>query len=496
MPLTGAHRPLPRVTLAVAVALSCVAWALAGTPESRAGGDADRPNVIIILTDDQRNDDMWVMNGTRRRLGGSGAGVSFVNNFATYPLCCPSRATLLTGQYAHNHGVFDNGGPDGGIANFDDTPTLATQLHAAGYRTGYYGKYLNGYPGRARNDPEGSIPPGWDRWFGLIDAGQYDWSAAANGSIRRFGREPRDYQTDVLARLSREFVRKHAGRRKPFFLTVATNAPHGEKGRRFSNRNPRPAKRHLGVFEDAKLPKPPSFNEDDVSDKPPFLQVEKLPKDERLELRDRYRGRLESLLAVDELVVDLVRELRRENELRETYVLFTSDNGFLLGEHRLEKKRLLYEESARVPLLMRGPGVPKGVVRPELSGNIDIAPTIYDGTGVSPPDERRPDGISLLDVIDDPDAYSDRDLLLENRHLGSADGVGAALRTPSAVLIEQRVNGELNGEFYALNQDPEAAFYDPYQLENQYENPLFAGVIAQMQARLDELRDCAGNGCR
>ena len=346
-----------RVTVAVGLAALAALVGLLAAGGNAVAGPGDRPNVVVVLTDDQDAASLKVMKGLKRKLGRRGA--TFRNSYAVYPLCCPSRATLLTGQYPHNHGVLDNGGPEGGVNSFDESVTLATALHDDGYRTGYIGKYLNGYPALAREDPEAAIPPGWDRWFGMVDAGQYDWSINANGSMRKYGREPRDYQTDILRRLGTDFISTHSGRPKPFFLIVGTNAPHGEKGRKFSDRNPRPAKRHVGSFESLRVPDIPSFNERDVSDKPPFLQVPRIKDKGRRELRDRYRGRLESLLSVDEMVTGLLAELRRRGELRDTLFIFTSDNGYLLGEHRLERKRLLYEESAQVPLVMRGPGIPQ-----------------------------------------------------------------------------------------------------------------------------------------
>ncbi len=490
MPLTAGKVRL--ATVGVLAALAALAGALGAGGGAALAGPGDPPNVVVVLTDDQDAASLKVMKGVKRKLGDRGA--TFKNAFAVYPLCCPSRATLLTGQYPHNHGVLNNGGPDGGVGAFDESVTLATALEEAGYRTGYFGKYLNGYPALAREDPENAIPPGWDRWFGMVDAGQYDWSLNANGNLRRFGREPRDYQTDVLRKLGSGFIRQRSGRNKPpFFLMVGTNAPHGEKGRKFSDRNPRPAKRHVGTFESLRLPDVPSFNEADVSDKPGFLRVPRIKGKGRRELRDRYRGRLESLLSVDEMVTGLLADLRRHNELRNTLFIFTSDNGFLLGEHRLERKRLLYEESAQVPLVMRGPGINRGADRKQLVGNIDLAPTIYDATGVNPPNSLEPDGVSLLNVVDDPGAFANRDLLLENFHIGSRDGVGKAIRTPEAILIEQRVDGTPQHELYDL--DPDSDGYDPYELENQYENPEYSGLRADLEDRLDEVRNCQGNEC-
>ena len=297
-------------------------------------------------------------------------------------------------------------------------------MHDAGYRTAYIGKYMNGYgirdyggvrsPGMRRY-----VPPGWDRWYVPIDHTDYTmygYRLNENGHLRSYGLAKSDYQTDVYARLAQAFIRKGANRHQPFFLTVGTLAPHQEGpplvGPRERGRHPRPAHRDLGRFGRRPLPRPPSFNEPNLSDKPSFARDTPRLGDTRIgQLRNMYRSRLESLLAVDDLVRGLVHQLRAAGELDNTYIVFTSDNGFMLGQHRKQGKRAVYEESVRVPLIIRGPGLPAGRVRNQLAANIDLAPTILDAAGVSP--RLKMDGISLLGVARDPGGAGTRSFVLE-----------------------------------------------------------------------------------
>ncbi|CAN5794081.1 sulfatase [soil metagenome] len=447
---------------------------LGGFGPAGGGDDArarppDRPNVVVIMTDDQDAKSVRVMRGVKRQLGASGA--TFDNFFATFPVCCPSRATFLTGQYAHNHGVRGNLPPDGGVQAFDDSRTLPVALRRAGYRTGYVGRYLNGYKAR-------EVPPGWSDWRVGVGKGafkMYDYDLNENGRFEHYGRKPADYQTDVYARKATRFISKSGS--KPFFLTFAPIAPHGDPSRTRPP-NPEPAPRHRGAFADAPLPNPPSFNELDVSDKPRFVRsADRLTASERRKLERRYQDRLASLLAVDDAVERIVDKLRDARELRDTLVVFTSDNGYLLGEHRLTAKGSLYEESVGVPLIMRGPGIPRGVTRPQIAGNIDLAPTIFDFTGVKP--LRVTDGRSLLPLARRRGAAADRDILLENQN-------STAVRT-------QRY-------MYAEHPGDEFELYDlrsgPFQLRSRHDDPALAGVRATLAQRLAELQDCAGQGCR
>ena len=255
-------------------------------------------------------------------------GASFQNTFISYPLCCPSRATILTGLYAHNHDVRGNAPPDGGFQKFRsegyEESTIAVRLQQSGYETGLFGEYLNYY---LDEDPT-HVPPGWDEWHARGDIAYYEYELNENGEIVSYGNETEDYFTDVLSRKATTFVRRVTSGSKPFFLYLAPAAPHEPAI---------PAERHQGVFVDEKAPRPPSFDEDDVSDKPFWIrEIDGLSDEQISEIDDRYRSWLASMLAVDEMVASLVQELEAAGELDNTFIFFTSDNGYHQGEHLID----------------------------------------------------------------------------------------------------------------------------------------------------------------
>lgn len=464
--------------LAAAGTILVLVLATAGKAGSAAARGPDQRNVVVVMTDDQRLSDLRrALPRTKTRLGRS--GVTFRNAYATFPLCCPSRATYLTGQYAHNHGVIDNEPPDGGAEAFDDSQTTAVALDAAGYRTGWVGKYLNGYRALSRQEPP-YVPPGYDWWRAAsLVAKMYRWEQVVGGRLKRWGSKDRDYQTDVFARQAVRFLKHSASEDEPFFLTISPSAAHVENLRGAARHNPRGAPRHRREFRSEKLPRPPSFNEPDVTDKPSFIQSNpSISPAFKRRLRDLNRDRLRSLLAVDDLVVGVLRTLRETGLAGETLVIFTSDNGYLLGEHRLEGKSYMYDEATTVPLLMRGPGIVPGVVRSPV-GNVDLAATIYDWTGTTPLLE--PDGVSLLDVVAAPGDFADRELVLQ-----TARGFG--LRTRHWTYAE-----------YETGQGTEAELYsdqaDRFQLDSLHESPEHQTIRDELATRLAELRDCAGAEC-
>jgi arylsulfatase A-like enzyme len=267
-----------------------------------------------------------------------------------------SRATFLTGQHAHNHKVLNNVGPTGGYRRLDHTNTLATWLQAAGYYTAHIGKYLNGYGVQV---PRTTIPPGWTEWYGTPDPDAYafyNYSINENGTLVFYGEGEENYQTDVYARKATDFIQRMAAQTTPFFLSIAPLPPHEDPNEaKFTTvtPGPEPAPRHKGLFQNESLPRPPSFNEADVSDKPAMIRaLPRLSSTKINSLTTAYRRRLESLLAVDELLKAVMDTLAATNQLDKTVVIFTSDNGYLQGEHRLASpnaKVFLYEESIRVP---------------------------------------------------------------------------------------------------------------------------------------------------
>lgn len=461
------------------LAAAVVLGAPHGATDALGPGEPAPRNVVVVMTDDQRLDDMKALRKTQRKIGDKGA--TFTESFASYPLCCPSRATYLTGRYAHNHGVRDGRPPEGGFQAFDDSETTAVALDQAGYRTGFIGKYLNGYPRVARAPGGPYVPPGFDRWRAGVNTGRmFDWKQVTGKGIRRWRARKRNYQTDVYARQAERFIERAARRSRPFFLTVATLAPHGEPFRTRTP-NPRPAPRHKGRSKNESFPRPPSFNERNVDDKPSFIPSKRLKRSVRRALRRKHRDRLASLLAVDDLVVTVVRALRRGGALGDTLLIFTSDNGHLLGEHRLRVKAEFYDPAARVPLLVRAPGaIAPGSIVDAPTVNVDLAATIHDFAGVEPAQEQ--DGISLLEIAEDPAEFADREFPLETR-------LGTAIRTPDWLYAEHETNEGVELELYDLEDDPD-------QLESLHEDPQHEATLLTLAARLAQLRECEGASCR
>jgi arylsulfatase A-like enzyme len=346
----------------------------------------ERPNVVLILLDDLDAYSISRMPKTSALL--SANGVRFENFFVTDPLCCPSRASILRGQHVHNHGVKHVVSPEGGFPTFHAGPeqsTLATWLDDAGYGTALIGKYLNEYPAGVAPT---YVPPGWDRWMGWIDGHYYGYEQNLNGTVVSRGERPEDYATDVESAYANDWLREVAAAGAPFFLHLSPRAPHGPIT---------PAYRHRSAAVETTAPRPPSFNEFDVSDKPAWVQAWPLMDDERIGQVDVWhRQRLRTLLAADEMVGDLVATLKAAGEYDNTYVVFTSDNGYGLGQHRVEGKGTPYEESIKVPLVVVGPDVEPGTVD-ELALNIDLAPTIAELAGVATPDFV--DGRSLVPLL-------------------------------------------------------------------------------------------------
>ncbi|HEX4960773.1 MAG TPA: sulfatase [Thermoanaerobaculia bacterium] len=463
---------------------------------------ADRPNVVFILTDDQELvlGSLDFMPRTRELIAAQ--GVTFAEHFVPLSLCCPSRSTILTGLYPHNHQVFTNFPPDGGFERFDELgheeTTVATALHAAGYRTALFGKYLNGYPGT--EDPS-HVPPGWDEWASPVAGSPYaayHYTLNENGKLVKYGGGVADYMTDVLASKATDFVRRAAGSGQPFFLYLATYAPH---------RPSTPARRHAGLFPGLQAPRTPSFNEPDVRDKPARIRSQpRLDAKQIAAIDALYRKQRQSLQGVDEAVAAVIAALQETGQLANTYVVFTSDNGFHMGQHRLEPgKYTPYETDVHVPLLIRGPGVPAGTTVTALTSSVDLAPTFAALAGATLP--LPPDGRSLGaflhgqtpaswrqvilleqfafppapptsdEVIEPPDPQDEKALTSYPAHVG--------LRTADFKLVEY---GTGEREVYAFRTDPDEAV--------NLRNRLPLAWLASLSKIAHDLARCAGETCR
>ncbi|HEX6150058.1 sulfatase [Nocardioides sp.] len=442
-----------------------------------------RPNIVAITADDMRVSDLEAMPRLRRLL--RQRGTTFARSYATFPLCCPSRASFLTGQYAHNHGVLDNEQPLGGYAAFDPSSTVATWLDDAGYQTAFVGKFINEY---GAVTPV-TVPPGWDDFHASIGGGHYfETTLFENGAPTTYDGP---YQTDVYGRVASDLIEERVARRAPLFLWASFYAPHVGRPREPDDpgiNTPAVAPRHRDRFADRPLRSPRSFDEPDVSDKPRHVrQRPRLSADLQAQMRESYQQRLESLLALDAAVGRIVATLRRSGELPNTVVLFTADNGWMMGEHRIHAgKTVVYEPSTRVPLIVRGPGFPAGTKRHQLVANIDVAPTFAALARTRP--GLRVDGRSLLPLARRPSVGRDRRLVLEaGPRSRNAPMFYTAVRTDRWLYVEYGETGER--ELYDMDRDP-------HQLVNQARNPAYREHRQRLARRLAELRDCAGRGCR
>ena len=470
-----------RALLTAALVLACCLVAASAA-------SARRPNVVVVETDDQTARQLAYMPIVLREIGGQ--GVTFDNSFVSYSLCCPSRATFLTGQYPHNHGVFDNVLPYGSFYRLRGGNTLPVWLRGAGYRTIMLGKYLNGY---GSHDPT-EVPPGWSDWHVLISDFTYHYfgfKMNENGRVRSYPPTASNYQTDVITRKAVNLIGRAARGPRPFFMWTTYVAPHfafdakPEPDDPTYMRTPVPAPRDRNRFAGVPLPLTPAYDESDVRDKPATVRVH--PRfDVTIDhaITENWQQSLEALQAVDRGVGRIVDELRRAGALRNTLLVFTSDNGYYFGEHRLAREKILpYEPSIRVPLLMRGPGVPAGTHREQLVSNQDLAPTIAAAAGVRP---RLPeDGLSLLPVIRHPEVQPGRDLLIEGLYRSVPRVVFSAVRSRRWFYAEYS-NGER--ELYDLLGDPD-------ELVNRDLDPAYAGIEADLAERLAGLRRCRSTHC-
>jgi arylsulfatase A-like enzyme len=448
---------------------------------------AGRPNIVVVMSDDQTVDDMRAMSRTRRLIGL--AGVTFSNSVVTYALCCPSRATFLTGQYPHNHRVRNNSAPDGGYDLLDHHNTLPLWLQEAGYVTGHIGKYLNGY---GDVNPL-AIPPGYTEWYGSVGASAYryyDYVVNENGVLVPHGNTPDQYQADVYTAYAVDFIRRRgraaATGGKPFFLFVAYLAPHRNLLLDVSDtslRRPIPAPRHAGRFAAEPLPRTPAFNESDMSDKP--LSMRRRPRMSSgliAEVEATYRHRLESLLAVDEGVARIVGALERSNVLATTLLIYTSDNGHFRGEHRIPfEKTLPYEPAVRVPLLVRGPGVTPGRQISAPVANVDLAATVLEAAGGKA--RRTVDGRSLWPLLQgQTDWPTPRHVMVEDSPRGTAATRFWSIRKGNYVYTEYD-NGDR--ELYDLAKDSA-------QVASRHGDPAYTTIRTQLGKRLAAMKACAG----
>lgn len=453
-----------------------------------------KPNIIVILTDDQqealtlRNDpatglpllpklkSLMLDRGTR-----------FTNSFVDFPLCCPSRVSLLTGQAAHNHGVKHNEAEHGGGWSFYEPQqlnSLPVWLKGADYKTAWVGKYLNEY----NSDP--SSPPGWDEWFAFYPRpGYYNYSITDNGTVGSYGSSEQDYSTDVLAAKAAEVITETPCY-EPLFMVVAPFAPHRDQpgGSWYST----PPQRYAGDVPDLKIPPGQenlAFNEADVSDKPGWIQNllrfgERNP-DPRPEMHERNRQAVRSLRAVDDLLETVINALEQQGTLANTIICYTSDNGFFYGEHRIDFGKIFgYEPSLRVPLICRGPGIPEGQTRDHLVNNLDLTATILDWAGAEP--GRVLDGKSFAPVIADEQTGWRSVMFFDGTFPNcQTEKCYSGVRTLTRKYTKW---GDGFEELYDMT-------LDPIENENKASDPAYAADLTELRAKHETLKTCSGAGC-
>jgi N-acetylglucosamine-6-sulfatase len=485
------------------------------------GGRDGRPNVVLIQADDQTADQFTrrIMPKTFKLLVDH--GTTFSDYIATTALCCPSRASLITGQYAHNHGVFANGGDEGGYKALRDRGNvLPVWLQQAGYNTIHLGKFMNGY-WKVGDDPA-AVAPGWDDWQTLINKedAYYDYDLSNNGEVVHYGNKPKDYATRVLERKAVRAIHDYSQVNAPFYLQFDERAPHVEHNKSGpcagSIRYPEPAPRDKHRFQHAELPGVPSFNEKDMRDKPQFLRgAPKIGGKEERQIRRHWRCSLASLVSVDRSVERVYDAVKKAGELRRTVFIYVSDNGQFFGEHRVATGKVLpYEEALRQPLVIRLPkryrsGSATVHAVGAATGNIDLAPTILDLAKGRPCPAggacRTMDGRSLMPLLTDKGSWpKHRALLSEYRvfvphHYGTCKF--AAIRTPTSLYAEHYSVTDLKKNKCVDARPPQVERYDlkrdPFELRNLCHGGKLSSCPSdssqqRLESELRRLRNCAG----
>ena len=450
---------------------------LAASLWSKQRTEADEPpNIVLVLTDDADKQSVEELPKIKSLIGDQ--GMTFDRFYATQAVCCPSRASLLLGRYSHNHNVWTNAAANGGgFSGFrgrgHERKTIARELRSHGYTSGLFGKYLNEY-GPASGS-ERHVPPYWNRWFATFNADYHNFSVNDEGRIRSFGHQRRAYATTVFGNRARRWIER-VGDKKPFFAFVSMTAPHApyvdppnHRGEYASDVPP----------SESKL----SFNEDDVSDKPRYVRERpRLSAADKRGIRSRYRHRMRMLLAVDDFVGKLVADLEASGELANTYIFVSSDNGWMQGEHRRrQEKGDAYEESVRLPLLVRGPGIATGSTSDDLVSMADLFATFSELSGGS---EQR-DGRSIAGLLHGT-ATGWRDRLL--------------IEWPPRVSTIPGYRGIVTDQYkYVRYATGEEELYDlvadPFETQSLHDSADPA-LLADLRAKLSALASCSGDGCR
>jgi N-acetylglucosamine-6-sulfatase len=458
--------------------------AASGTASSTpAGASPSRPNIVLVLTDDLSSNLVRYMPHLRQLMN---RGMTFTNYTVTDSLCCPSRASIFTGEFPHNTGVLSNTAPSGGYAAFqanaDQTHTFAVNLRQAGYRTGFFGKYLNGY------DPntEPANPPGWSQWGAVGSGGyrEYGYNLSLNGKIVHHGSSPGDYLTTVLDQMGRRFIRTSAAAATPFALEIATFSPHAPYVAAPSD---------VGTFASLKVPRTPAFNRHPAN-APTWLAVRRRLTAAQIAGGDAvFRKRVECVQSVDRMIGDLETTLGNTGQLANTVFLFSSDNGFHISDYGLTAGKLTaFDTDVNVPLVVAGPGIASGSVDARPVENVDLAPTFDELAGAPIP--AQVDGHSLVALLHGQKVPWRT--LAEIEHVSIKTKPGdpdrqsrtagrlptyRAVRSATYTYVEYRRGGR---EYYDRTSDP-------YEIANTY-TALSHRTINTLHAQVAALNRCSG----
>jgi arylsulfatase A-like enzyme len=496
----GAGLTTRRATFA-GVIIALATCALGIVMSSGAGGAATAapgtppPNFVVILVDDQAMNTFKPAYMPRTFDDIVDQGTWFKNGIAAPPLCCPDRAGILTGEYPHNHGVFTN---DPGYPDLrQKRNTLPVWLQRAGYSTGLVGKFMNHY-----TDTVGVTPaPGFDSWFGMMEPFRHytDYNVSDNGKLVHFGDARSDYSTDVFTQRANQFLRNRSHSSAPFFLWLGYQAPHGQSRSTISpclKSAAPPDSASVRAVEHIPLPRPPSFNEADMSDKPRAIRGRPRLSHEKIQyIEDNWHCALAAMGEVDKGVDSVMQELEDDGEADNTIVIYVSDNGFFFGEHRLpNEKSAIYEPALNVPFAVRVPPAYRRGSRvptsPAVVTNQDIGATLiaYAGqylghrvrTCARAGRCRRMDGRSFAPLVGGSGKWpANRGALVE---IHSGVNIYHAIRTPQYAYSELKT-GER--ELYDLHADP-------FELHNKAGGPKYAAIQHRLAARLTTLRKCSG----
>lgn len=483
-------RKLPLLAAVVLVILTAVAGCSGPSSPSSPSSAApsatatagSRPNFVFVLTDDLS----WnLVSHMPHVMALEKSGTTFPHYDVVDSLCCPSRTAIFTGEYPHDDGVFTNSGSDGGynayMSHDDETRSFAVALQKTGYRTAMMGKYLNGY------QPKDPIPPGWDEWD-VTGNGypEFNYTLNSDGALHHYGHSPADYLTNVLAGRANSFIGSAASSGKPFMLEVATFAPHAPYT---------PAPKYAHAAAGVTYPKTPAY--DRLPANPPSWLRGRPPLStaQQRKITAAYQKRLEADMSVDDMIGGLEKELADKGLAKNTYFVFSSDNGYHMGEYRLSPgKQTAFDTDINVPLIVDGPGVPAGRVASQLASNIDLNPTFETLAGLTVPSTV--DGHSLAALWHGQNPADWRQAILIEHHgpddtPGDPDRQGSSSGDPPSYEAVRTATA-----LYVRYDNGDQEYYDTVTDPAEVDNIAARGIPGDLVTALNTMERCHnGNAC-